>query len=196
MPPAWTGPALACAAYLLGSILPAELFARRRGIDLRTEGSGNPGATNAGRILGKGVGRAILVLDVLKGLLPVGVAALWLGPRDPWTAATGIAAVAGHVLPVWHRLRGGKGAATAAGAMLAAVPAAGAAAVATYVALKKLGGRASVGSLGGAFAGAAVTAALERASPPTAMATGIFVIVVARHADNLRRLLRGQEPPS
>jgi len=190
------GAALTAGAYALGSISFGLLAARRAGADLRGEGSGNVGATNVGRVLGKKTGRAVLALDAAKGAAPALVARALLGPDDPWTAATGVAAVVGHCYPVWHRLRGGKGAATAAGVMLALVPPAGAVALVSYVALKKASGRASVGSLGGALAGAAVSHALLGVSPRSAMTAAILGVVVWRHRDNIGRLLRGTEPRS
>lgn len=192
----WLGPALTGGAYLLGSIIPGLIAARRAGVDLRAEGSGNVGATNVKRVLGKRTGRVVMALDVLKGFVPTLAAVLLLGPEDPWTAATGVAAVVGHVLPVWHGLRGGKGAATAAGALLAAVPLAGAAAALAFVAIKKLTRRASAGSLTGAAVGCAATLALlGPRHPATYMAVGILAIIIVRHADNIGRLLRGTEPP-
>lgn len=191
------GPALTFGAYLLGSISPGLLLARARAVDLRAEGSGNIGATNVARVLGKRAGRTVLVLDAAKGALPALAARLALGPDDPWSAATGTAAVLGHCYPVWHAMRGGKGAATAAGVLLALVPPAGIAAVATYLALKKATKRASVGSIGGALVGAGTTfALLGPASPRTWMAGALFALVLARHRENLRRLAHGQEPPS
>jgi glycerol-3-phosphate acyltransferase PlsY len=190
------GLGLAAGAYLLGSVSFAIVVAARHGVDPRTAGSGNPGATNVGRLLGKRVGRTVLVLDLLKGAVPTLAATLLLGRTDPWTAATGVAAVLGHCLPAWHELRGGKGAATAAGVMLVVVPPAGIVAAATYVGLKKLTRRASVGSLGGALAGAGVVAAIEGPTPPTWMAAAVLLLVVLRHLDNIGRLLRGEEPES
>jgi acyl phosphate:glycerol-3-phosphate acyltransferase len=187
--------ALVVAAYLVGSINPAILIARARGIDIRAEGSGNPGATNAERVLGKKTGRLIMALDLSKGLVPSLIATLWLGIESPYTAATACAATLGHVLPIWHRFRGGKGAATAGGALIGTVPVAGLSALAAYVLLRKTTGYSSLGSLGGAFAGAAVAIAWTHASPvPSAMAGGIFTIVVLRHLSNIRRLFRGEEP--
>ncbi len=191
------GPALAVGSYLLGSISSAILLAKRRGIDLREAGSGNPGATNARRVLGEGAGRLVLAFDAGKGALPSLVARATLGADDPWTAATGAAAALGHCFPIWHGLRGGKGAATAAGVLLVLVPPAGVAAAGTYVVLKKLTKRASVGSIGGALVGAGTTwVLLGPASPRSWMATALLALVLVRHADNLGRLVRGEEPPS
>jgi glycerol-3-phosphate acyltransferase PlsY len=193
----WLGPALAIGGYLLGSISFAVIVARRKGIDLYAEGSGNPGATNVGRVIGKSEGRVVLALDALKGALPYAAARWALGPDDPWAIATGIATVVGHCAPVWHRFRGGKGAATAAGVMLLADPRVGAIAVATYLVLKRATKRASVGSLGGALAGAAAAGVIHGlATPITVMSIAIAVVVWVRHANNLVRLARGEEPPS
>lgn len=191
------GPALTIGSYLLGSVSPGLLLAKRRGVDLRTSGSGNVGATNVRRILGRAAGRAVLGLDAAKGALPALAARAALGPDHPWTAATGAAAALGHCFPIWHGFRGGKGAATAAGVLLILAPPAGLGAVGGYVLLKKLSGRASVGSIGGALIGAALTPALVGpGSPRTWMAGALLALVLARHHDNLRRLVRGEEPPS
>lgn len=192
----WVGLGLIAAGYLLGSISFGLILAARHGVDLRAVGSGNVGATNVGRALGGRAMLLVLVLDALKGLLPVLAARLLLGPEDACTAATAVAAVVGHCLPVWHRFRGGKGAATAAGVTIALEPIAGAAFAVTYVALRKLTRRSSVGSLVGALIGAAITAAVAQLAAPTYAAIAIAVIVWLRHADNLARLARGEEPPS
>lgn len=199
--------ALMVAAYLAGSVSFGLLVARAHGVDLRAVGSGNVGATNVGRALGKRVGRVVLVLDALKGAAPVAVGALVYGAAAWPPAAAGIAAVAGHLWPIWHGLRGGKGAATGLGVVLAARPVAGLLAAATYLALSRATKRASVGSLGGALVAAASCAALDgldaaRADAPggawpwarTAMAGVVLALVVAAHAPNLRRLARGEEP--
>lgn len=182
-------------AYALGSISFALVAASRAGVDLRAEGSGNPGATNVGRVLGKRTGRVVLALDLAKGALPSALALTAFGPDAPWTSASGVAAVAGHCFPIWHRLRGGKGAATAAGVMLVLAPVGGLLGALTYVVLKRVSKRASVGSLAGALVGGASTALLA-GGPRVWMAAAIVVLVFVRHADNLARLVRGTEPES
>lgn len=189
------GPGLAVVAYLLGSISFGLIAAARAGVDLRAGGSGNVGATNVGRVLGKRTGRVVLVLDALKGTLPVAVGRYVLHVDDRWVAAAGALAVLGHCLPLWHGLRGGKGAATAAGVLLPVVPVAGVLGTLTYVALKRLTKRASVGSLAGALVGA-VAATFVTTGPLVWMAWVIAVLIVLRHVDNLGRLLRGTEPES
>jgi glycerol-3-phosphate acyltransferase PlsY len=108
------------AGYLLGAVSPATLVARRRGADLRSSGSGNPGATNVGRVLGRRTGVLVGVLDVLKGVLPAVVFAFVVS-HDAGLVA-GFAAVLGHVTSPYLRGRGGKGVATAAGAVLGSHP--------------------------------------------------------------------------
>ena len=111
--------AAAVTSYLLGAVSPATLIAARRGIDLRAVGSGNPGATNAGRALGRRTGIVVAVLDVLKGLLPAAA----FGALDHRAGlVAGVAAVLGHVTSPFLRGHGGKGAATAAGAILGSHP--------------------------------------------------------------------------
>ncbi len=190
----WPQAALVLAAYLLGSISFGLIVAQKRGVDLRSVGSGNTGATNVGRAIGKREGRIVLVLDVAKGLAPALAAAMWLGSASPWTAATAAAAVAGHCWPVWHGFRGGKGAATAAGAMLVLCWPAGLAAIATYLAAKRWTRKVSVGSLAGASVGAVVAWAASPAMEPFVGAAVIAALVWVRHADNLGRLARGEEP--
>ncbi|CAI6060482.1 Glycerol-3-phosphate acyltransferase [Paenibacillus sp. JJ-100] len=113
-------------SYLLGSISFSVLLAKAiRGIDIRQHGSGNAGATNTLRILGKGPAIAVLLLDVIKGIAAVWIG-IWLGDGSPWIAAfSGIAAIAGHNWPLYFHFRGGKGIATAIGVMasLAFLPA-------------------------------------------------------------------------
>lgn len=111
---------LVVGSYLLGAISPAALVARRYGADLRAAGSGNPGATNVGRVLGRRWGVAVGLLDVLKGLLP-SVVGLLLVDR-PLAYLVGFAAVLGHVTSPFLRGRGGKGVATSLGALLALAP--------------------------------------------------------------------------
>ena len=189
------GPALTLFAYLLGSVSFGLLFAGQQGVDLRAIGSGNTGATNVGRALGKSTGRKVMLLDMLKGFLPV-VLARWVFDLPwPWITAVGIAAALGHVFPIWHSFRGGKGAATAAGVLLGALPPIGAATLITFVVVKKFSRRASVASLSAATVALALTMTLDGRQWPIQLAAGLWIIVAVRHAGNLARLLQGKEPP-
>jgi len=138
-------------AYLLGSVSFGLLVARPAGVDLRSVGSGNVGATNVRRALGRGPARLVLGLDALKGFAPVAAGAYIWGPSSPVPAAGGFAAAFGHCFPLWHGFRGGKAAATGAGALLAATPPAGLAAITSYLVLRRTSRRASVGSLAGSW---------------------------------------------
>src|SRR5208283_1492176 len=119
-------------AYLLGSIPTGFLVAKSRGIDIRTVGSGNIGATNVVRTLGKPAGAAVLLADALKGWLAVAVAAKIIGgwfthgsglaATDGLSVCAGIAAILGHNYTCWLHFKGGKGIATSAGVILALVP--------------------------------------------------------------------------
>ena len=115
---AWAGGVLA--AFLVGSLNPATMIARLLGKDLASSGSGNPGATNAGRVLGRKWGVVVGVLDVLKGLVPTLVAGHLFGAHAAY--AVGIAAVLGHIWSPFLKGRGGKGVATTLGAILGVHP--------------------------------------------------------------------------
>ena len=187
--------AVAC-GYLAGSIPTGLLMARARGIDLRKIGSGNIGATNVARALGKKLGALVLLVDVIKGFLPVLAARrLWLAEAHgaELVAAVGLAAVLGHVFPVWLRLRGGKGVATALGVFLALAPVAAGVAVAVYAALYAAFRISSIGSLAGATAMPVAMLLLESPRPFVAVAAAGWLIIVIRHRGNLRRLWRREE---
>ena len=106
-------------SYLLGAVNPAVLIAQGRGVNLLQVGSGNPGAANAGRALGRRTGVLVALLDVAKGAAP---AAAWGAFEHPWGLVAGLAAVLGHVSSPYLRGKGGKGVATAAGAILGSHP--------------------------------------------------------------------------
>lgn len=178
--------------YLVGSVPFAHLFARRRGIDLRQVGSGNVGAANVLRTSSARQGILVMCLDAAKGAIAVLVAtALTSGPATP--VAAGIAAVIGHIYPVWLGFRGGKGVATAAGVFAVLAPLALAIACGVFVLAVWVTRYISVGSMAGAIA-LAVSAAANEA--PGAVAVGAIVaalIIVHRHRGNLARLLSGTE---
>ncbi len=187
------GPALTVASYLLGSISFGLIFAKHRGVDLRSIGSGNIGATNVGRALGKRTGQMVLLLDMLKGFVPVALAQWVLELGWPWITAIGLAAAIGHVFPIWYGFQGGKGAATSGGVLLAALPPIGAATLLTFVLVKKWTRLASVGSLSAATLGAVLTLAIDGRQWPVLLATGLWFLVVVRHWENIIRLLGGEE---
>lgn len=187
------GPALTIASYLLGSVSFGLIFAKRRHVDLRAVGSGNIGATNVGRALGKRAGRVVLLLDMLKGFFPVALAHWVFDLSWPWITAVGLAATIGHVFPIWYGFRGGKGAATSGGVLLAALPPIGALTLLTFVVAKRWTRLASVGSLAAATVGAVLTLVVDGGEWPVLLATGLWFLVVLRHWGNIVRLLRGEE---
>ncbi len=182
---------LAVGAFLLGGFPTGLLLARARGIDLRTIGSGNIGATNVGRALGKKAAVFVLVVDALKGYAPAAIAATFDPLGGP---VAGLAAVLGHVFSVFLKGRGGKGVATSLGAALAVAPEAAGIAVVVWIALFAIFRTSSVGSLGAVVAFPVLVWLSGPADPARlAFAVGIAVVVVARHHDNIRRLIRGEE---
>jgi glycerol-3-phosphate acyltransferase PlsY len=189
-----TAALLVGAAYLLGSLSFAVLLVRRAtGKDIRTEGSGNAGATNVLRSHGKGLALAVAALDVGKGA--AAVLLVRLATADPrYAAAAGFAAVLGHVFPIFYGFRGGKGVATAVGAFLVLAPLATLVCVAVFVAVVALTRYVSVGSMIAIVLLPPVAGALFHASPPTvAAAAATAVLVVLKHRENLKRLVARTE---
>src|SRR5581483_343736 len=161
--------------YAFGTIPTGVLLARRAGVDVRRAGSGNVGAANVARTVGLVSGLVTLVGDAAKGAVPP-LLAHWLGASPALAAAAGLAAVVGHVFPVTSRFAGGKGVATAFVAVVGAT---------RYV---------SLASLAGAL-GALPAAAVGGYPPPVLVVTTAMAgLILARHADNLRRLAAGTEP--
>ena len=178
-------------AYLLGSINPAVLVARFRGVNIYEEGSGNPGASNAYRTMGKAAAVAVYLGDLVKGFVPALIGAIVAG--DAVAFAAGFFAVFGHCYPLFHRFKGGKGVATAGGAILATIPLAVAGFLAVYLIIVRTTKISSLGSL--------VVAIL---AIPTALLMGVggwalgwfsltILLVLYRHRANITRLLGGRE---
>lgn len=177
-------------AYLLGSISTGAIVPRLMGVDIHEHGSGNPGASNVMRTVGKKAGGLVMLVDAGKGLAAAAIGAAGSDVLGFWCA---LAAVVGHVFPVWHRFRGGRGVATAIGAVLFLAPWFGVVLALGWgvtVALTKTASIASLGAMvlyvpgyvlcgfrGWALVAAAVTA----------------LLVVVRHAANIRRLIGGSE---
>ncbi len=179
-------------AYLLGTLPTAILVGRKTGHDPTQEGSGNPGASNTFRTMGRRAGAAVLVGDLAKGAVAAAVG-LVAGHRGLGVAC-GLAAVLGHVAPVTRRLRGGKGVATGAGmaAVLLPVPSVGLAAL--WLVTVKVVGAASAGSVAVAVGLPTAAAIVGRPAGEVVAFAACGVLVVVRHLDNLGRLRRGEEP--
>lgn len=179
--------------YVLGSVDFAVVVARSRGIDIYAEGSGNPGASNVMRTLGRGPAALVLIGDALKGIVAAGIGLAIVGDVNG-AAAGGLAAVVGHCFPVLHRFKGGKGVATSLGVFVMVLP--------WWLTLVLLAGWALIvgltrkASLGSLVIMAAVVPAAWLAEVPGAAVgwlTAIVVLVIARHRENLARLRAGEE---
>ncbi len=190
----WTATLLVVAGYLLGSLSFALLLVRwRTGTDIRTEGSGNAGATNVLRSHGKALGLAVALLDVAKGA--AAVLLVRLVTADPrYAAAAGFAAILGHVFPLYSGFRGGKGVATAVGAFLVLAPLATLACLAVFLALVATTRFVSLGSVVAMVLLPPAAGLLSRAPRAVVVAAAATaILVVFKHIENLKRLARGEE---
>ncbi len=183
-------------SYLVGAI-PTSYWVGRvfHGIDLRRHGSGNLGATNAFRILGWKWAVPVIVVDVLKGFVPVWFFPAWVDGSFAWTLAFGAAAVLGHMFSVWVGFHGGKGVATSAGVFVALAPWATLGALLVWLVLTFSTRMVSLGSLGAAVALPILVVFLPHrgGSGLVAFTVGLALIVIWAHRANLRRLLTGKE---
>jgi acyl phosphate:glycerol-3-phosphate acyltransferase len=184
---------LALAAFAVGSFPTGVIVARARGVDLRQVGSGNIGATNVSRALGRGWAVLVLIVDALKGYGPTALAAAMSVPAAG-VAAVAMAAVLGHMFSVFLKGRGGKGVATSLGAALALAPLAALLCAALYCLVFAVVRISSVASLSAVVLFPAALGLLgDRQPAHYAFAAVMAVLVLARHKDNLRRLARGEE---
>jgi acyl phosphate:glycerol-3-phosphate acyltransferase len=182
-------------AYVLGSIPTGFLIGRAQGVDVRAVGSGNIGATNVARALGKGWALLVLLCDALKGFLPVwGAGRLFRASAPTVAALAGLATIVGHMFTVFLRGRGGKGVATSLGVSLGLSPLIGLACLAIYAAVYALTRLSSLGSLLGIWA-FPVIAALHGGVDRRHLALSIVVaiLVTFRHRGNIRNLIRSEE---
>ena len=179
-------------SYLIGSTPFALLLARRWGSDLRVVGSGNLGAANVMRASGVRAGVLVAVLDMAKG-----AASVWLAARvsdgAELAAAAGLAAMVGHIYPLWLRFRGGKGVATACGVFAMLTPLALPPALAIFAAVVWLTQYISLGSLLASMALPPLAYALGSPAPVVAAAAAAATLVVFRHRSNVARLWGGTE---
>ena len=195
----------AIAAYFLGSFPTGLLVGKARGIDIRTVGSGNIGATNITRALGKKIGAVVLLVDALKGWF-----ACWLASRlagavsgteiaaesstTEQLALTGaVCAILGHNYTCWLKFKGGKGIATTAGTLLALMPTAGMMCIGTWIVFLALTRYVSIASIAAAIA--VPTSAWLTDRSPLMIGVGLTVgaLAIYKHKDNIRRLIAGKE---
>jgi glycerol-3-phosphate acyltransferase PlsY len=189
----FTNSILLLCAYCIGSIPTGLLLAKAfGGVDIRTKGSGNIGATNVYRTLGRKIGLLTLVGDCLKGLLPV-LAAKALQLPVAWIALIGIAAFLGHIFPIFLRFKGGKGVATALGVFLATSPLAVLGALVVFIAVLVSRKYVSLASIAAAAVMPVLTTLIYRNATLVAMSLVISVIVILKHHENIARLRNGTE---
>jgi glycerol-3-phosphate acyltransferase PlsY len=178
-------------AYLIGSVPTGLLLGKAYGIDVRKEGSGNIGATNLYRTLGRKIGVITLIGDCLKGLIPVMV--VMFSNMPEYAVWVGLAAFCGHVFSVFLRFKGGKGVATALGVFLALDPLAVAIALVVFIALMLIWRYVSLGSIAAA-ASMPLAVVLLGGRKELIIATFVIaVVVIAKHHENIKRLLAGTE---
>ena len=192
---------IALAAYLLGSIPTGYLVARAKGIDIRTVGSGNIGAANAFRILGKPAGIFVLVADGLKGY----AACAWLADLviqlfavapdqiENVRIVAGICAVLGHNYTCWLKFKGGKGIATSAGVYFALAPKAAGIALGTWIIVFALGRYVSVASIAAAAALPTAVWFTKKSLFLGIVTTALGLLAIFKHKGNIQRLLNGTE---
>src|SRR5258708_3486151 len=184
--------AVVLAAYLLGSIPFALILARRWGADLRRVGSGNLGAANVMRASGVSAGVLVAALDMAKG-----AASVWLAARvsdsSELPAVAGLAAILGHVYPIWLRFRGGKGVATACGVFSMLTPLAVPPALAIFAVVVWRTQYISLGSVLASIALPPIAYALGSPAPAVVVGAAASAIIVFRHRSNVLRMWMGTE---
>ena len=212
-----TAVAIVLGAYLCGAIPFGLLIGFARGVDVRTKGSGNIGATNVGRVLGRPFGLLAFALDLLKGFAPVWLAGIWLaGGADGGALGAGgflvwmgvaAACILGHVFPVYLRLKGGKGVATSLGVLLGIYPyftLPGLVAFGLWIVVTGLTRYVSVGSIvaagafpllfaAGAFLSKGRWGTAGQLWPMYLFSLILAALVIYRHRGNVKRLLAGNE---
>ncbi len=180
--------------YLLGSVIFGEVVAKFKGVNLREVGSGNVGATNVSRALGKGYGLLVLVLDLLKGFIPVFFFLKVSSLENPFAFAVILAPVLGHLYPIFFNFKGGKGVATSFGVLLALSLKVALLSFLVFLLVLVLTRIVSLSSLSASLGALVLTLSQ---SYPTQVIFALLILCVLifyRHKDNLKRILRGEEP--
>lgn len=178
-------------SYLLGSIPFGVLISKYKGVDLQRSGSGNIGATNVLRTVGKGAAAFTLIGDLLKGSISIFLAKNIL--QEPWVVLSGIAVILGHIFSVFLKFRGGKGVATAFGVILAYSPLVGVVAIFQWLMVVYIFRYSSLGAIVSFISLPAIMAILDRDKVKISFAILIAIIIITRHKENFERLLKGTE---
>ncbi len=177
-------------AYFIGNISPSTIMAKRQGLDIKKEGSGNAGTTNALRVMGKKAGAITCIVDILKGVVAVLIGLLIAGNPGAYIGA--LCVFLGHVWPIIYKFQGGKGVATAFGAVLAVNPLLALIALVIVAIVVFTSKRMSLGSIIGAIAFAVLAAFMEPGF--FVFACVMAIIMLIKHRANIVRLIHGEEP--
>jgi len=181
------------AAYLIGSLSSAIILCKLAGLpDPRSEGSGNPGATNVLRIGGKKLAATVLFIDVVKGVLPVTIVSL-VGFDLAWITATAFAAFLGHLYPVFFQFKGGKGVATALGGFLALSPLLGGAILLSWLFVFIISRISSLSAIIAASLAPLYSMWLINSLEARWIIFVMTTMLLIRHKSNIKRLLSGEE---
>ncbi|MCR5034835.1 MAG: glycerol-3-phosphate 1-O-acyltransferase PlsY [Clostridia bacterium] len=181
---------LGLVAYFIGNISPSTIMAKRQGLDIKKEGSGNAGTTNALRVMGKKAGAITCIVDILKGVVAVLIGLLVGGPLAAYLCA--LCVFLGHVWPIVYKFQGGKGVATAFGAVLAVNPLLALISLVIVAIVVFTSKRMSLGSIVGAVAFAVLAAFMEPGF--FVFACVMAIIMIIKHRTNIVRLIHGEEP--
>ncbi len=183
-------------AYITGSLSSAIILCRLAGLpDPRTQGSGNPGATNVLRFGGKKLAAMVLLIDILKGVLPV-LLAKGIGLDTGGQLLTAFAAFLGHLYPVFFQFKGGKGVATAIGGFLALSPPLAGVLIVTWISVFLMSRISSLSAIIAALLAPLYSLWLLNGREVHFITTVMALMLLYRHKDNIKRLLAGQESPS
>lgn len=185
--------ALCLLAYFFGSLSSAIILCRLSGLpDPRTQGSGNPGATNVLRFGGRGLAAQVLLGDMLKGLIPVLFAA-WIDGTTSVLAAVALCAFLGHLYPIFFNFKGGKGVATSLGVILGLMWPVGLALIATWITVAVTSRISSLGALIAAIAAPFYTWYLSEHNQYIILTAIISILLIWRHRANIQKLFNGTE---
>ena len=183
-------------SYLIGSVDFAVLVARMHGVDIHEVGSGNPGASNVMRTLGRGPAVMVFVGDTLKGVIAAAIGAVLIAdadPLSPWAFATGLAAVVGHCYPVYHGFKGGKGVATGGGVLAFCIPLVALILTVVWALVAKLGKVASIASLVVVLLTMPLAYWQGVRGPALGVLLAMLALVTFRHRGNISRIVRQAE---
>lgn len=178
-------------SYLVGSIPFGVLVSRYKGIDVQKSGSGNIGATNVFRTVGKGAAAITLACDLLKGLLALLLAKYFL--QEPWIALSGIAVILGHIFSVFLKFKGGKGVATAFGVLLVYSPVVAAIVILMWAVVAYMFGYSSLGAIFTFLVLPVIMLFLKMDKFKIIFSLIVAIIILFRHTENIARLLKGTE---